>query len=327
MKQFAEKQIEIAQAKAKYDEHVKNVLAIKPLLARILKETVSEVRDYPPEEIEKMIEGDPEIGSIPVDPGMTNHPRITGNANEDKVPFEGEVRYDILTYILVPGKENKVKILINVEGQRNSDPGYDLVTRGIYYGARRISAQKGTEFIGSNYDDLKKVCSIWVCFDAPERERNTITEYHVTKRDLVGKMPDVERYDLLSVVFIRLGGDISEYPPGSLQQLLMTIFSGVISFEEKKKAIQEYGIEMSDKEEVEVNLMCNLSDLVEERGIQKGREQGFELGHNQGFELGRNQGFELGRFDAIRRLSTKLSEEEIMSFGYTEEEIRKAKEA
>lgn len=87
----------------------------------------------------------------------------------------------------------------------------------------------------------------------------------------------------------------------------MTIFSGVISFEEKKKAIQEYGIEMSDKEEVEVNLMCNLSDLVEERGIQKGREQ--------------------ERFDAIRRLSEKLSEEEILNFGYTEEEIRKAKEA
>ena len=104
-------------------------------------------------------------------------------------------------------------------------------------------------------------------------------------------------------------------PLGSLQQLLMTIFSVVISFEEKKKAIQEYGIEMSDKEEVEVNLMCNLSDLVEERGIQKG------------LELGRNQGFELERFDAIRRLSTKLSEEEIMSFGYTEEEIQKAKEA
>ena len=91
----------------------------------------------------------------------------------------------------------------------------------------------------------------------------------------------------------------------------MTIFSVVISFEEKKKAIQEYGIEMSDKEEVEVNLMCNLSDLVEERGIKKGFDQGRER----------------ERFDTIKRLSSKLSEKEIMSFGYTEEEIRKAKEA
>ena len=97
------------------------------------------------------------------------------------------------------------------------------------------------------------------------------------------------------------------YPPGSLQTLLMPIFSRVIPFEEKKKTIREYGMEISDTEEGKVNLMCNLSDLIEERGIQKG--------------------LELGRIDAIRRLSTKRSEEEIMSFGYTEEEIRKAKEA
>ena len=155
-------QIEISADETTLDQHVKNVLAIKPFLARIIKGTVSEVRDYSEKEIEAMIEGTPEVGKVPVDPGATNHPKITGLSNEDNVPFEGEVRYDVLTYIVIPADMTRVKILINVEGQKNTSPGYDLVTRGIYYGARRISAQKGTEFTGSSYDDIKKVYSIWI---------------------------------------------------------------------------------------------------------------------------------------------------------------------
>lgn len=48
------------------------------------------------------------------------------------------------------------------------EPGYDIVTRGIFYAARLISAQSGTEFTHSHYDDIKKVYSIWLCMNAPK---------------------------------------------------------------------------------------------------------------------------------------------------------------
>ncbi|OUP84952.1 hypothetical protein B5F07_06840 [Lachnoclostridium sp. An169] len=42
--------------------------------------------------------------------------------------------------------KRQIKLIINVEAQKDFHPGYSLMTRGIFYGARMISAQKGTEF-------------------------------------------------------------------------------------------------------------------------------------------------------------------------------------
>lgn len=36
--------------------------------------------------------------------------------------------------------------------------------------------------------------------------------------------------------------------------------------------------------------MCNLSDIVEDRGIEIGKAQGIELGKEQGIEIGKEQG-------------------------------------
>jgi len=64
-----------------------------------------------------------------------------------------------------------MKILINVEAQKFSDPSklcYHLENRIIFYMSRMVSAQKQTEFNHSNYDDLKRVRSIWICMDNDE---------------------------------------------------------------------------------------------------------------------------------------------------------------
>ena len=49
---------------------------------------------------------------------------------------------------------------MNVEAQKDYHPGYDLVTRGIFYVARMISAQMDVEFTADDYDGIKKVYSI-----------------------------------------------------------------------------------------------------------------------------------------------------------------------
>ena len=53
--------------------------------------------------------------------------------------------------------------------------------------------------------------------------------------------------------------------------MLNTLLSPDIPIAEKKKQLSEdYHINTENKLEKELNLMCNLSDLVEERGIEKG---------------------------------------------------------
>lgn len=108
-KSYMKRALEIADIKAKYDAEVKKILSDKNVLAWILKHTAKEFATMSIPEI---------VNSI-----------------------EGEVTYDIRFYALTPTKE-PIKLLVNVEGQKRYHPGYDLVTRAIFYCARMLSAQK-----------------------------------------------------------------------------------------------------------------------------------------------------------------------------------------
>lgn len=55
-----------------------------------------------------------------------------------------------------PKSGELIRLIINVEAQNNFYPGYPLIKRGIYYCSRMISAQYGTEFSASHYEDIKK---------------------------------------------------------------------------------------------------------------------------------------------------------------------------
>lgn len=205
--------------------------------------------------------------------------RCTGDQNEDTVPGEGSRTFDIRFHGITPGNRTGhcVKLLFDVEAQKRIYLGYRLVTRGIFYTARMISAQLGTEFVGSNYDSIKKVYSIWICMGAPRKNGNTTTEYAVRKRDLHGKVKeDKNSYDKMTIIMISLNEE-SPAEKGSIHDMLNTLFSTKISIRQKKEKLSEiYGLELETDLEQEVRDMCNWSDVIEERGIERGMERGEE---------------------------------------------------
>ncbi len=175
--------LDIAQEKARYDEYVKNILANKYILAYIMQGTLKECRNMAISELVASIEGEPEIRKIPIEPGQIPE-AISGDKTECKIPNEGVNYYDIRFHAYIPGVDKMIKLLINVEAQNKYELPYDLVTRGIFYAARMISAQKDTEFFGENYDDIKKIYSTWICMNVPSYTKNTITEYEPLPRDI-----------------------------------------------------------------------------------------------------------------------------------------------
>ena len=161
--------VEATESSTSYDTNIKFLLADKQILARILKYAVREFKDMSIEDIINSIDDDIGIGTQPLDAGLSNIGRISGANTEDNIPGEGKVFFDIR--FSAYHKKTEIKFLINLEAQKSADPsklGYHLENRIIFYLARMISAQKQTEFYHSDYDNLKKVRSIWLCLDNRE---------------------------------------------------------------------------------------------------------------------------------------------------------------
>ncbi len=298
MRNELDKSLTVAGSKILLDTQVKRVLAQKQILSWIMKYTVREFMDLPLDVIEGCIEGDPEISTVKVNPGETNE-KITGMPNEDKVPGEGAVYYDIRFFAVAPGDSQQIRVIINLEMQKSYYPGYPIVTRGIFYGARMISAQLGTEFSDSDYSNIRHVYSIWICTGVPDKIGNAISEYRLEKHDLIPGFPDVqEDYDKLSVVVIGLNEkkDSSSQLINMLNVLLSTEMDTTV----KKQRLQDdFSMKMEHGIGKEEDLMCNYSDYVWEKGMVKGREEGLEEGMVKGREEGLEEGMVKGREEGL----------------------------
>ena len=266
-------QIEIADKKAQYDAEAKRILSNKIILSWILQKTTEEFKNVPLEKIQDAIEGTPEISNDPVYPGKKPQ-IITGFSNEDKVPNEGEIRYDIKFFVITPDK-NRIKLIINVEAQKSYNTGYDLVTRAIYYCSRMLSSQIDTEFTIPDYDGIKKVYSIWICMQAPKYAQNTITAYNIQPKDIFGHYTGKARYDLLSAIMVRIGDDDNDLNSNSLTSMLSVLLSKDKKPAEKEKCLSEkFGINPSIEMKEGLNIMCNLSYGIAEEAEIKGRAEG-----------------------------------------------------
>lgn len=253
------------------DNIAKRLLAHKEILAHILKGAVPEYKDCSIQEIIDCIEGEPQVGCVGVHPDTTN---IHGLPNEDVTITEGKIVYDIRFTARVPNEEGHVSLIINVEAQNKSNPGYSLIKRGIYYCSRLISAQKETEFTHSEYDKIKKVYSIWICTKAPKEIEGSVSHIYLTGENSKNVVfAEKKEYDLLHLVMVYLSEDLGIKE--DMIRLLNSLFSNEIGTETKKDILEnDFSIKMTENLDKEVSEMCNISEGVYEKGIEKGETQG-----------------------------------------------------
>ena len=102
----------------------------------------------------------------------------------------------------------------------------------------------------------------------------TITGYSLTETQYVGKVIEKEEYyDLMSAITVCLGKNEDE-TEHELLRLLDVLLSSDKKAKEKKEILEnEFQIPMIVKMEAAVEHMCNLSDGVEQKGIEKGIEK------------------------------------------------------
>lgn len=262
----------IAPNKAKYDKNMKELLADVQILSRIVKYTVVETAHMTLDEIINCIDQNSiQIGGIPIDPGLTNTERVTMLQTEDTIAGESYITFDLRFSLTLPRKS--VKIIINLEAQKTADfkkLGYHLENRITYYMARLISSQKETEFFHSEYDNIKKIYSIWLCLECAD---DAIYEVRLTPKNIYGIVENPMKFDKMSAVIVQLRNQKSR---NESKNQLIAMLEDLLQDEEstiKKQKLQEkYNLKMTVELERRLADMCNLSDLIEERGIERGIE-------------------------------------------------------
>jgi len=255
---------------AQYDNRVKRILSEKHILAHILEKTVDEFKGMNPADIVTYIEGEPKIGIVPVEPGLTNKEkidesgqRVKGLNSENVEANEGLIRFDIIFYVRL--KSGLSQIIVNVEAQKDEPVSYKILNRAIFYVSRLISSQKERDFVNTNYDDIKQVFSIWVCMNM---SNNSLSHFHLKKDEMLEPYDWKGNADLLNIVMIGVTNELPEHDEKyELHRLIGALLSDRLRENEKLDIIEkEYKIPLSNDFRKEVDTMCNLSQGIVDRG-------------------------------------------------------------
>lgn len=263
--------IDTVADKAKYDRCAKKLLSFKAIDAWILKYCTQEFSLYSIEYImEHCMSDKVEVSEHAVHQDELNRKQevngdkqITKLNSESSSINEGTVYFDVRFNATIPGTKEPIMLIINLEIQTKDKPGYELVTRGIYYCGRMISEQYGTVFTNEHYEKIQKVYSIWICPTKAKSRKNGISRYHMIEDSVLGgEHLEQNKYDLMEVVIVNLGDAEYDAELGILD-LLNTLFSPKIEVNQKKKVLSEkYSIAMTAELESEVQYMCNLSTAI-----------------------------------------------------------------
>ena len=197
--------------------------------------------------------------------------KIRTEQTEDSSEKEGTVFFDIRFTALVPGEDDSfIELIINFEAQNDFHPGYPLLKRGIYYCSRMISSQYGTVFTKSDYGEIQKVYSIWICTNPTLEQEYSITRYKMTEENLIGEVKSPKQnYDLLDVVMICLGQKKYNELTGLLSLLNVALLDNYLDSNEKRRILEtEFNVEITPELEKGVDDTCNLSAGIEKKGIE-----------------------------------------------------------
>ena len=278
--------VSAADEDAQYDEKAKRLLGNKIILAHILVKTVDEFKRMNPKDAVSCIEGEPLISVVPVEPGLTNvekekaGQRIVGLNTENAEINEGLIRFDINFYVRM--KDGISQVIVNVEAQKDEPTSYHILNRAVFYVSRLVSSQKERDFVKTNYNDIKRVFSIWVCMNMNE---NSMDYVHLTDDKLLGTHQWKGGLDLLNIVLIGISDKIPEHDDKyELHRLLGTLFSMELTAAEKLGIIKtEYSIPIDDKLRKDVSAMCNLSQGIREKGRAEEGERIILNMHRKGY--------------------------------------------
>lgn len=256
----------------KKDSLSKRLLTRKDVLSYILKYLVEEYKNIDIKDIKASLKSGKDDKHIKV---LKSRDII----NENSI-----IGYDILFTVEVPNTSEEIGMYINIEPQGIYDKSYKLIRRAIYYACRIISSQKGIDFKKQEFNNIKKVYSIWLVIDdkADKNKLGSINSYTINENNLCKKYKiDKKEYDLINIVFAYISSNDNYGQYQQLMKLLYMMFVDTKIEPDDKLNIIKDEYDNIDIDE-ELKDMCTYEEVIEYRA----KNEGISLGKQEGYNLG-----------------------------------------
>ena len=233
---------------------------------------------------------------------------------------DGEVRMDSIFDIRLPGTDEDITIIVNIEGQNDSSPRYPLGKRAEFYMSQLVTSQKGVKFTGDHYEKMCKVYSIWIMLDPKPRDRNTVVRYSMKAENIYGddnrKMPVLDTFNIIFVCVGDYDGnlpDVSGFPAA-------LFLKG--SPEERRGLIEEkYLFSVDDALNRGLESLASIGEDTYNKIFREGKAEGIAEGKAEGKAEGIAEGKAEGKAEGIAESSINTAVYLISKEGWTLEKV------
>ena len=146
------------------------------------------------------------------------------------------------------------------------------------------SSQRGKQFLGDDFSNLKPSYTIWLLVDPPKQYRGTVNRFSVSQHTEAGGY----LYPYKSTEFIYILGltdPPGDHPYYSLMRMLWILFGDQSKSPEERrlKLKAELKAELStfihQERRPEFDLLSEYGDSRYQDGLEEGREEGITLAH------------------------------------------------
>ena len=243
-----------------YDSRFKDIIRNSTVLSKIIKDNVDGMENLTLDEIKGCLDIEED--------GKTVKGRNTEFGSMDN----GEIRVDSLFDVRLPDGNGHIDLIVNVEAQWRSNPGYSLAKRAEYYIGRLVSEQKNTYFSNDDYDGLRKVYCIWLILNPNRRDWNKVIRGRMTT-EVINGTPDMNDpvFDTYNITFINVGPYDESQP--DIVSFPSTVFYKMKDDDRKRLLDIKFNMKLDDSIIEELGNVKTLDEEIYEcGGIDKENE-------------------------------------------------------
>ena len=149
--------------------------------------------------------------------------------------------------------------------------------------------------------------------EAPQG-KSAINRYQLKEQHLLHRYKEpCQNYDLMGIIFVYLGNSKVK---DKLINLLDLMFKSSKNANEKITTLHnDFGIDLTQEEEGDLEVMCNLGEGIYEDGLMKGKQEGWEKGRKEGRKEGRREGRREGKLElALEMLKDGMALEKVAKY-------------